>query len=113
MGNRTFKDWLEGQLEKRQIPRRELARRMAAQHPEGVTNQTIETYRRAIYKYLGPDPTIPSEPTRNAFAAALDVDPSEVPSEDDEEEPDLAATLQMLTRDLQRVRRQMRRRAVV
>lgn len=93
---RTFRDWLSQQLEEKKVPRRELARRMAAKHPEGVTPQTIETYRRAIYRYLdATDPMLPTEQTRTAFAEAFGVDPSEVP-DDAEEEPDLEAALRMM-----------------
>lgn len=89
---RTFRDWLSRELVEQKVPRRELARRMAAKHPEGVTPQTIETYRRAIYRYLDPaDPMRPTEQTRAAFAEAFGVDPAEVP--DDDEEPDLQETL--------------------
>lgn len=84
----TFREWLGSELERQQIKRRALARRLAAKHPEGATPATIETYRRAIYKYLDPtDPTIPTESTRLAFAEALGVKPEEIPEDDDEDEP--------------------------
>lgn len=97
--NRTFRGWLNRTLADKKVARRELARRLAAGHPEGVTPQTIETYRRAIYRYLDErDPMIPNAQTRNAFADALGVPRDEVPAEDDEE-PDLEAALQALARD--------------
>lgn len=93
---RTFRDWLNRQLEEHDVPRRELARRMAAKHPEGVTIKTIETYRRAIYRYLDPDdPMHPTEQTRAAFADVFGVEPDEVP-DDSDEEPDLQAALRMM-----------------
>lgn len=93
------------------MPRRELARRLATKHPEGVTPQTIETYRRAIYRYLDvTEPMLPNLQTRSAFAAALGVSPSEVPSSDDEEgEPDLSATLQSLAREQAELSRKLTR----
>jgi hypothetical protein len=108
---RSFRSWLISQLEEQAIPRRELARRLAARHPEGITPQTIETYRRAIYRYLDvTEPMLPNLQTRSAFAAALGVSPSEVPSTDDEEgEPDLSATLQALAREQAELSRKLTR----
>lgn len=108
---RSFRFWLNEQLEANGISRREIARRLAAQHPGGVTHQNIETYRRAIYRYLDDtDPMLPNKQTRSAFAVALGCDPSEVPSPDDEEPaPDLSATLQMLAREQADLSRRMNR----
>lgn len=74
-------------MEKQGLSRREVARRMAENHPQGVTLQTTETYRRAVRRYLDPEnPQRPTEGTRNAIADALGVDRSAVPTEEDEEE---------------------------
>ena len=58
---------------------------MAEQHPKGVTPATIETYRRAIRRYLEgqQEPTVQ---TRNAIADALGIDRDQLPVDDDEEE---------------------------
>lgn len=79
----TFRDWLAAEMEKRQLSRREIARRLAAQHPKGVNVDTTETYRRAIRRYLEVDPQVPTEQTQRAIAAAIGADPSELPSGDD------------------------------
>jgi len=102
----TFRDWLTGEMKRQEVTRRGLARRLAAQHPEGVTDATVETYRRSIYKYLHPTrPTKPTNPTRAAFAEALGVSPDEVPSTEDEEEAeDLMAPLM---RELQRLQQRI------
>lgn len=108
--HRTFRSWLRSELDSQKLPRRELARRLAAKHPSGVTQQTIETYRRAIYRYLDEtDPMQPNEQTRGAFADALGVDPSEVPSEDEDEDFDAIAALQAMARDQAELQKRMRR----
>jgi hypothetical protein len=111
MAAHTFREWLNGEIDRQDIRRRELARRLATKHPEGVNAQTIETYRRAIYKYLDPtNPTVPTLPTRTAFAIALGVDPAEVPDSDDESEGrDLNATLQALAREQAELSRRLSR----
>lgn len=90
----TFRTWLAGEISKQGLTRREVARRLAAKHPEGVTATTIETYRRAIYKYLDAErPAKPTQPTRQAFADALGVDAAQIPSDDEDEEDDLERAL--------------------
>ena len=88
MAAATFRDWLGGELQKQNLTRRALARKLAEKHPEGVNPSTVESARRQIYKYLDPaGPTIPSESTRIAFADALGVKASEIPDDDEEDEP--------------------------
>jgi hypothetical protein len=107
----TFRGWLSQKLVDEGVPRRELARRMASKHPAGVNPQTIETFRRAIYRYLDDtDPMRPNEQTRAAVAEAFGVDPSEIP-DDTEEEPDLAAALRMMAAQNRTLTRQLRRMA--
>lgn len=66
---------------------------MAEKHPEGVTPQTTETYRRAIRRYLETEsPQRPTEQTRNAIADALGVDRDSLP-DDEEDEEDLQLAL--------------------
>lgn len=102
MAGPTFRDWLTGEMRRQNVTRRGLARRLAAQHPEGVNEATTETYRRAVYKYLHPvRPTKPTNQTRAAFAVALGVSPDEVPSTEDEEDDDLMAPLMRELRRLQ------------
>ena len=106
----TFRDWLASEMEKRSVSRREIARRLAAQHPRGVTPDTVETYRRAVRRYLEADPQVPTEQTQAAIARALGVDPADLPSGDDEEEDgDLAATLQALAREQKELSRRLQR----
>lgn len=107
----TFKAWLAGEMERQGLSRREVARRLASSHPKGVTPETTETYRRAVRRYLeADDPQKPTPSTRLAFAAALDVDPSEVPSSDDEEdELDMVAELHELVRQQKETRRKIDR----
>lgn len=111
MGAATFREWLSDEIQRQEIPRRELARRLARKHPEGATPQTIETYRRAIYKYLDPSaPTVPTTTTRAAFAEVLGVDPSEMPASDDEEDSeDMAQMLTRLAREHAELSRQLTR----
>lgn len=106
---RTFRSWLLAELLEQGVARRELARRLAAKHPAGVTPQTIETHRRAIYRYLDEvDPMMPNAQTRAAFAEVLGVDEDEIPT-DDEEEPDLPSTLQALVREQAHLNRRIER----
>jgi transcriptional regulator with XRE-family HTH domain len=106
----TFRTWLAGEMERQGLSRREVARRLAASHPQGVTPSTTETYRRAVRRYLdAEDPQSPTAQTRTAFAVALEVDPAEVPSSDDDEEEDLAAALQALAREQAEMSRRLNR----
>lgn len=104
----TFRDWLAGEMDRQGLSRREVARRLAVQHPKGVTPDTVETYRRAIRRYLDPvDPQRPNPTTRLAFADALEADPADVPTAEDEAEDveDLAGLLReqaMMTRRIER-----------
>ena len=110
----NFRVWLTDQFAETGIARRELARRLAAKHPQGVTPATIDTNRRAIYRYLDEaNPMIPTQQTRVAFAEAFGVDPATVPSEDDDEESqaDLDASLRLIAvqrAELSRIERQLR-----
>lgn len=80
---------------------------MATRHPRGVTPDTIETARRTVNKILAGDLT-PTQPTRESIAAALER--GDAPSVDDEEEePDLAATLQALAELNRQSRRVLRK----
>lgn len=64
------------------VSRRQLAKRLAANHPS-----TVETYRRAVNRYLqDEDPVLPRRSARYDIADALGVDRSSVPTDDDEEE---------------------------
>lgn len=72
------------------MSRRELARRLAAKHPDGVNEKTVGNFRTAIRRYLKGDQN-PNAQTRKAYAEALGIDASLLP-EDDEDE-DLEAAL--------------------
>jgi transcriptional regulator with XRE-family HTH domain len=93
-----FREWLAVAVPRSGLSKREIARRMAATHPRGVTPDTIETGRRTINKILSGDLT-PTQPTRDSIAAALERDDAPSVIEDEEEEPDLEATLQALARE--------------
>lgn len=108
MATATFRDWLGREIERQNLTRRALARKLAQKHPEGVTPSTIETYRRAIYKYLDPaKPANPSESTRLAFADALGIKPDEIPVDDEEEDP--VAALHALAREHAELARKYKR----
>ena len=81
----NFGTWLNSQMETKDVSRRELARRLAAKHPKGVTPGTIETYRIAIRRYLA-GTQVPVATTREAIADALEIDRASLPDEEDEEE---------------------------
>lgn len=107
----TFRDWLAGEMDRQGLSRREVARRLALQHPKGVTVDTVETYRRAIRRYLDPvDPQRPNPTTRLAFADALEADPADVPTVDDEVEDvvDLAELMREQAALSRRVRRALK-----
>lgn len=102
-----FRDWLSEAVETSGLSKREIARRMAARHPRGATAETIETARRTVNKILAGDLT-PTQPTRDSIAAALER--RDAPSVDDEEEePDLAATLLALAELNRQSRRVLRK----
>lgn len=110
MTGNAFRTWLQDEIDAQGLSRREVARRMATKHPKGVTPSTAETYRRAIYKYLDPEqPSNPTQPTREAIAEALGVDPSTIPADDDDEEADLQATLQALLHEQAELSRRLSR----
>jgi transcriptional regulator with XRE-family HTH domain len=83
-----FRDWLGDAITRSGLSKREIARRMAAKHPRGVTYETMETGRRTINKILAGELT-PTQPTRDSIADALDRDdhPSESADDDEEAEP--------------------------
>lgn len=96
-----FKDWLEDALRRHDVSRRELARRLADQHPG---DGDPESYRRNIGRILSGDVVSPSQPTREAIQAALD--DFTAPSVDDEES-DSAITREMLLDRIRRGRREL------
>lgn len=65
----TFKEWLERTLERQQVSRRELARRLATRHP-GDYEEAVETHRRSVRRILA-GRTRPSNKTREAIQDAL------------------------------------------
>lgn len=96
-------------MERQGLSRREVARRLAAQHPKGVTPDTVETYRRAVRRYLEVDPQVPTVQTQRAIAIAVGVSPDELPDGDQDEEEDLAVTLQGLVREHREMSRRLER----
>ena len=92
----TFRDWLSEAIPASGLSKREIARRMAAKHPAGVSLDTIETARRTINKVLKADLS-PRDPLRDSIADALGRD--DHPSVADEDDDDLEATLAALTRE--------------
>jgi transcriptional regulator with XRE-family HTH domain len=113
-----FREWLGEAITTSGLSKREIARRMAAGHPRGVTAETVETARRTINKILAGDLT-PTQPTRDSIAAALDRGDAPALGDDDEEEDSLADTLQRIARQqaelaqlARRLDRQMRAQEV-
>lgn len=104
----NFREWLAGALETSGLPKREIARRMAANHPKGVTYETIETGRRTLNKILSGDLT-PTQPTRDAIAAALER--TDAPTTDDDEEDELLSALDIhaLVREQAAITRRLNR----
>lgn len=96
MAPKTYREWLAEAIPASGLSKREIARRMAAMHPRGVSLDTIETGRRTVNKILAGDLT-PRDPLRSSIAAALGRD--DHPSVQDEEDDDLEATLFALTRE--------------
>jgi len=93
----NFQEWLAGAIPASGLPKREVARRMAARHPRGATYDTIETARRTLNKILAGTLT-PTQPTRDLIAVALDRDDAPGAGEDDGED-DSAGTLHALARE--------------
>lgn len=79
----AFKDWLADVLVGTGVSRRELARRLAEKHPEGVTDKTLDSQRKTVRRILSGDSN-PTQPTREAICDALGVPRDECPSADDE-----------------------------
>jgi hypothetical protein len=101
-----FREWLSDAIERSGLSKREIARRMAARHPHGVSLDTIETGRRTLNKILAGDLT-PTQPTRNTIASALERD--DAPSEEDDEEDDPVAALHALALEHAELARKYRR----
>lgn len=101
----NFREWLSAAIESSGLSKREIARRMAAKHKNGVTYETIETGRRTLNKILSGDLT-PTQPTRDTIAEALDRD--DAPSTDDDDEDELLSSLDV--RSLLRAQRDLNRR---
>lgn len=102
-----YRDWLADAVESSGLSKREIARRMASRHPRGVTADTIDTARRTVNKILAGDLT-PTQPTRDSIAAALERADGPLVG-DEEEEPDLQATLQSLVREQSELSRKLDR----
>ena len=103
-----FRNWLADAIPASGLSKREIARRMAAKHPSGVSLETIETGRRTLNKILSGDLT-PTQPTRDAIADALERTDAPASSDDDEEAETVADTLQALAREQADLSRRMKR----
>lgn len=70
----TFKDWLAERVGDAPgcVSRRELARRLAAQHPGDGGEETAESHRRNLRKILKGETANPTQATRDAIQDALD-----------------------------------------
>lgn len=101
-----FKEWLAQAVAESGLSKREIARRMASKHLRGVTPETIDTFRRTLNKIAAGDLT-PTQPTRDSICEALGRD--DAPSVEDDEEPDLEATLQALAREQAELSRKLSR----
>jgi hypothetical protein len=104
----VFRDWLSNAISTSGLSKREIARRMAAKHPRGVTADTIETARRTLNKVLGG--MTPTQPTRDLIAAAIERDDApSVEGDDDDEESDLATVLLRIVKDQDDLSRRLTR----
>lgn len=92
MEGTKFSGWLRGELEQRDMGVKTLARKLAEQHPEGVSEQSVESYRATLRRYLHRR-VVPQTPMRQAIAEALGVSVDEMPSAEDEAEDDELADL--------------------
>lgn len=81
-----FKEWLAERVGDApgQVSRRELARRLAAQHPGNGGTHTAESHRRSIRRILAGEIN-PTQPTRDAIMDALE-DESAPTVEDENDE---------------------------
>lgn len=105
----VFRNWLSGAVADSGLTKREIARRMAAKHSNGVTTDTVETARRTVNKILAGDLT-PTQPTRDWIADALERgDAPSVASEDDDEESDLPSLLHSLVLEQAELSRRLTR----
>ena len=89
----SFSRWLDATLTRKGVSVRELARRIAEQHPVDDPARNRETVRRALNKYRL-EGRVPSAPMKQAIADALGESADSIP---DEEDP--ADRLQALMRD--------------
>jgi hypothetical protein len=102
-----YRDWLAGAIEESGRSKREIARRMAVKHPNGVNTDTIETGRRTINKILA-GTLNPTQPTRDLIAGALER--ADAPTVDDEDlEADMASVLRALAREQAALSRRLNR----
>lgn len=102
-----FRTWLSDRVgdEPGKVSRRELARRLAGQHP---ADGDPEVYRRTIRRILDGSIGNPTEATREAIEDALD-DHSAPSTDDEEDELDMAAELQALARESFELNRRLSR----
>lgn len=77
----TFAEWLEAELAKQGMSRRELARRLAAQYPGGDDLDAQESQRRTVKRILNGKTHKPTKQTRDSICDALDV-PRDAPPAD-------------------------------
>ncbi len=102
-----FRDWLSSAITASGLSKREIARRMAAKHPNGATLDTVETARRTVNKVLGG--MTPTQPTRDWIAGALDRDDAPSVDDEDDEESDLPSLLQSLVAEQAELSRRISR----
>lgn len=84
-GTHGFQEWLEGAIRDAGETHRGLARKIAAQHPEGASESTIESARTTLRRILG-GKLNPTQPTRDAIQEALGRD--DAPTVDEERASD-------------------------
>lgn len=107
MSGDRFRDWLEQRVGDGpgKTSRRELARRLAAQHP---VDGDPEVYRRTIRRILDGSIVNPTQATRDAIQEALE-DQSAPSADDEEDELDVASTLLVLARESAELNRRLSR----
>lgn len=96
-----FADWLAGELERQNVSRRELGRRLAAQYPGAGGEDAEDSQQRKLRKILSRKAS-PRQSTRDSICDALGVPRDSARAEGDENSP---ITREMVVEELRRIRR--------
>lgn len=86
----VFREWLKEALERHEVSRRELARRLAERDP---SDGDPETHRRSIRRILDGTILSPTQPTRDAIQDALGDETAPTVQDEDRSEADAMEAL--------------------